>query len=447
MTAASGSEDVMPDSTTIYTLRASGPGGNCSDTVTVTVDPPCEVNSFSATPSTIDKGGTSSLSWTTSDATRASIDQGVGSVTAASGSEDVKPASTTTYTLTGSGPGGNCSDSVTVTVRQPMASIEAASTTITQGESTTLSWSTKNVTRASINPGIGVTVTPNTAGSTSVSPATKTTYTLTAINSADVTLEPSVTINVTPKRCVVGSFSATPSTITAGGKSSLSWTTNDATSASIDQGVGSVTPVSGGSVSVSPTATTTYTLTASGSGGNCSDSVTVTVTQPVPTANLEANPTEFFGLTDPVDLTWSTSHATSASIDNGVGSVTPVAVGTVTVYPEITTTYTLTASGPGGTAYASVEVFNVDNQRVLTASLTADSTTITQGGSTTLSWTTEGADSASIDQGVGSVTPVSGGSVSVSPTATTTYTLTATSGEGDDAVSVTDSVTVTVTAP
>lgn len=71
----------------------------------------------------------------------------------------------------------------------------------------------------------------------------------------------------------------------------------------------------------------------------------------------------------------------------------------------------------------------------------ANPTTIASGSSTTLSWTTSGALSVSINQGVGIVTGTT--SVTVSPTTTITYVLTATNGFG----SVTRSVTVTVSSP
>jgi YD repeat-containing protein len=75
-----------------------------------------------------------------------------------------------------------------------------------------------------------------------------------------------------------GTFSASPTSITTGGSSTLSWTSTNATAATIDNGVGSVTPVSAGSVSVSPTTTTTYTLTLTGAGGQITLQATVTVT-------------------------------------------------------------------------------------------------------------------------------------------------------------------------
>ncbi|KAF0165297.1 MAG: OmpA/MotB domain-containing protein, partial [Caulobacteraceae bacterium] len=53
-------------------------------------------------------------------------------------------------------------------------------------------------------------------------------------------------------------LTATPGAIASGGSSTLTWTSTNATSVSINQGVPTISPVSGGSVSVSPTATTVY---------------------------------------------------------------------------------------------------------------------------------------------------------------------------------------------
>lgn len=78
-----------------------------------------------------------------------------------------------------------------------------------------------------------------------------------------------------------------------------------------------------------------------------------------------------------------------------------------------------------------------------TCTLTASPSTISQGGSSTLSWTTTGnPTSASIDNGVGTVNPA-GGSTNVMPSASTTYTL----GVSNTAGSDTCSAMVTVTGP
>ena len=76
----------------------------------------------------------------------------------------------------------------------------------------------------------------------------------------------------------IDEFAASPSTITAGQSSTLSWITTDATSVSIDRIVGTQ-PLSG-SLLVSPATTTTYALTAVGPGGSASVDTTVKVVGP-----------------------------------------------------------------------------------------------------------------------------------------------------------------------
>jgi OOP family OmpA-OmpF porin len=68
--------------------------------------------------SSVDPGGCTNLNWSTTNATSSSIDQGVGSVDA-SGTRQVCPSSTTTYTLTANGAGGTRTSSATVTVKAP----------------------------------------------------------------------------------------------------------------------------------------------------------------------------------------------------------------------------------------------------------------------------------------------------------------------------------------
>jgi peptidoglycan-associated lipoprotein len=55
-----------------------------------------------------------------------------------------------------------------------------------------------------------------------------------------------------------------------------------------------------------------------------------------------------------VTLTWSSTNATSLSLSPGIGTVT--AEGTQPVTPQDSTTYTLTATGPGGSADANVHI-------------------------------------------------------------------------------------------
>jgi peptidoglycan-associated lipoprotein len=74
--------------------------------------------SLQANPTSINTGDTTTLSWTSTDATQLTISPGVGAVTA-QGSTRVTPSDSTTYTITASGPGGSADSSVRVTVAAP----------------------------------------------------------------------------------------------------------------------------------------------------------------------------------------------------------------------------------------------------------------------------------------------------------------------------------------
>jgi peptidoglycan-associated lipoprotein len=74
--------------------------------------------SIQASPTSINKGQSTTLSWTSTDATQLTVAPDVGSVNA-QGSTTVSPADSTTYTITASGPGGSADSSVRVTVNTP----------------------------------------------------------------------------------------------------------------------------------------------------------------------------------------------------------------------------------------------------------------------------------------------------------------------------------------
>jgi pimeloyl-ACP methyl ester carboxylesterase len=157
-----------------YVLTVSG--------LTGTVSPPV-VNNFTATPSTITTGQSSVLSWSTTNATTVVI-SGVAGAQSGQGSTTVNPGATTTYTLTATGSGGSASATTTIVVQSAISpaivSFVANPSTITSGQSSTLSWATTNATTVSIS---GVAGTQSANSSVSVSPATTKTYTLTATGS------------------------------------------------------------------------------------------------------------------------------------------------------------------------------------------------------------------------------------------------------------------------
>lgn len=108
---------VSPNSDTTYTLEATNAGGSDSAQTNVDVTQPPNITSFTASPSTINQGGSSTLSWTVSgEVTSLSINQSVGDVTGQS-SKSVSPGSTTTYRLTATNGAGSDTATVKVTVQ------------------------------------------------------------------------------------------------------------------------------------------------------------------------------------------------------------------------------------------------------------------------------------------------------------------------------------------
>ena len=320
------------------------------------------IGSFAATPASITSGQSSTLAWTLSGGapTTLSINNSVGSVLNSS-SRSVSPTATTTYTLTASNSAGSVTRTVTVTVTPAVVapligSFTATPTSITSGQSSTLAWTLSGgaPTTLSINSSVG-----SVLGSSSraVSPTATTTYTLTATNSAG-TVSQNVTVTVTPTVVapVIGSFTATPASITSGQSSTLGWTLSGGapTTLTISNGVGTVT---GTSRAVSPTATTTYALTASNSAGSVTRSVTVTVNSAVAlpvVSSFTATPASITsGQSSTLSWTLTGGTATTLTISNGVGTVTGTSR---TVLPTVTTTYTLTASNSAGSATRSVNV-------------------------------------------------------------------------------------------
>jgi peptidoglycan-associated lipoprotein len=80
---------------------------------------PPTVSQFSAEPTSIQRGQSSTLRWeVTGDVTSVSIDQAIGTVQN-TGNRRVFPSDSTTYTLTATGPGGRVTSAATVSVTAP----------------------------------------------------------------------------------------------------------------------------------------------------------------------------------------------------------------------------------------------------------------------------------------------------------------------------------------
>ena len=122
--ALSGSTAVSPQQTTDYILVAFGPGGETWRSVRISVAPPVSVPTtanLSAEPSTIEFGGSSTLRWSTTNASSVRLAD-VGPVEA-SGFLRVTPTESTTYRLLVTGSGGTIQREVEVTLTAPATPI------------------------------------------------------------------------------------------------------------------------------------------------------------------------------------------------------------------------------------------------------------------------------------------------------------------------------------
>ncbi len=376
-----GPINVSPTETTTYTLACTGDYGPITKTVTIIVTEPSLTNqppvitSTTATPSTLTlPTNTSTLTTNATDEdgdpltytwTRTSGDEtGVSLTNAnqATATATFTKAGTYTFTVSVSDGTDTVTDTVTVTVNSaplpPTTTLTLSNNPIETGDSTTLSWNSTNTTSCTASGNWSGT--KATTGTEIITPSTAGTYTYTlACTGTDGTDTKSVTLTVsdpdpgTPDPDPTVSLIATPSTITNGDTTTLTWSTNNVVT-SCSAPWTSHTTKSGTQV-VSPTATTNYTITCTDGTKTTTDSTTVTVTaQPAPTVSLSSNRTT---LTEGESLTlsWNTTNATSCTAAGNWSGTKSINSGSETITPTTTGTYTyiLTCTGPGGSANQS----------------------------------------------------------------------------------------------
>ena len=349
--------NVSPTATTTYTLTVTpSVGAAITQTATVTVTPAAIITGFTANPTTIEAGSSSSLTAVFSGGTGVITP---GNISVTSGTPvSVSPTTTTTYTLTvtpTTGTAVTATATVTVDPVPTITSFTANPTTISSGSSQLTAVFSGGT--GMIAPG-NISVTSNTP--VSVSPTTTTTYTLTVtppVGTVNATSQTTVTVS---SGASITSFNATPNQIEAGTSTQLV--------GYFAGGTGVITPgnisaTSGTAVSVSPTTTTTYTLTVTPTGGGTAVTKTATVTvYPVPViSTFSANP---------ATIVAGNSSSLTANFTGGTAVITPgnisVTSGTpVSVSPTATTTYTLTVTPPVGLAVTQTTTVTVQNSVVV----------------------------------------------------------------------------------
>jgi hypothetical protein len=272
----------------------------------------------------------------------------------------------------GSGGGSSPAASGAASPTPGITAFGANPAAVTSGQSATLAWAVSVGTTLRLDPEVG----PVTGTSVTVHPAATTLYTLTATNGAGAATATATVLVVPPPS--VSSFTAARTILTQGASTTFLPVFANASSASVDGGVGTV--ASGVAVTVAPAATTTYTLTVQGQGGPVTSTLTITVVPAASIAAFTASPATLAAGAS-AQLTAAFAGGT-ATLDHGLGPVTagaPMGTGAL----GGSTTYLLTVTNPAGdsvTASATVTV----GQAVAITSFTAASPTLTAGASTTL---------------------------------------------------------------
>jgi hypothetical protein len=297
---------------------------------------------------------------------------------------------------------GPASNEASITLTTSTAPPTATLTGTLSGTNTAnVSWTTTNATSITLN-GTAVAA----SGSATFTISTATTYTLVATGPGG-SVTRTVTVTPAPTATLTATLSGTNT-------ANVSWTTANATSVTLN---GAAVAVNG-SATFTISTTTTYTLVATGPGGSVTRTRTVT---PAPTASLTAT----LSGTNTANVSWATTNATTVTLNGAAVAASGSASFTISA----STTYTLVATGPGGSVTRTA---TVTPSGAPTASITGS----LSGSTATVSWNTTNATSATINN----IAVQLSGTAQVQISQTTTFTLVAT-GPGGTA---TASTTVTV---
>jgi hypothetical protein len=315
---------------------------------------------FSANPTSVASGGTTTLTWQTTDANACTASGGWSGSKGTSGTE-TSPAITvnTTFTLTCTNTqGGSSSRSVNVTLASnpaPTVNFSATPGSVAVGGSSTLNWTTSNATSCTGSGGLsGWAGAKATSGSANVGPINAaTTFTLACTGSGGTTTR-NTTINLLAAPTL--NFSANPTTVSAGGRSTLTWNTQNATACTASGAWTGPKATSGSQQSPVINASSTFDLQCTGAGGTTGRSVTVDVgTSPAPTVTISAAPASI-SVNGTTTLTWSSTNATSCTASNGWSGTKATSGSEATSALSNTTTFMLTCTGAGGSGNDSTTV-------------------------------------------------------------------------------------------
>lgn len=212
----------------ITITEKAGPDIATQDKQVVKMKSDLDINRFSANPVDSQPGETCTLSWTTTAAARVTLSPGEYPPLPTSGSVEVRPTYSTTYTLTAFGEGPNISALAHVNINPPGIIFNASSLLVNVGDTVTLTWQVTNARKVYISA-FGERVFPLT-GNIDLQITSTTSVTLRAVNidGEKEKYESTITININPVKIV--SFTKTDGY----GSVELQWEIQSALSARIE---------------------------------------------------------------------------------------------------------------------------------------------------------------------------------------------------------------------
>ena len=433
-----------------FDLSCSGAGGTVSDSISIKVtDAAAPTVNLSASSTSVSYGGSTQLSWVSSNATNCAASGSWSGNRNTSGNSNRNNLTTNqTYTISCSGAGGSASDTVSVSVAAPPApstptvNLTASPSNLSYGGATTLSWNSSNTTNCTASGDWSGNL--NTSGNSNRNNLTSDKiYTLTC-SGAGGSASDTVNVSVAAAPAPTVNLTVSPSTLPFEGSTTLSWSSGNADSCAASGDWSGSRNTSGNSNRNNLTSNKTYTLTCSGDGGSASDTVSVVVAAAptLPTVNLTASSSSlpYEGSTT---LSWSSSNADSCIASGDWSGSRNTSGNSNRNNLTADKTYILTCSGDGGSASDTVNISVAAAPSAPTVNLTASSSSLPYEGSTTLSWSSSNADSCIASGDWSGNQNTSGNSNRNNLTADKTYTLTC-SGDGGSA---SDSVNICVAAP
>jgi hypothetical protein len=249
------------------------------------------INSFTASQTSIQQGGSTFLHFDVTGADKLQIDNGVGDVTGMT-STSVGPNTTTTYTLTATNAGGHVTSSLLLTVvPQPatLTAFTASTTSSASGQPVVLQWTAAHAVAIALtaNPAPTVALPQPAVTDThiTVNPTASTSYTLTVTGASGTTQPAPLSVAVLVAQVPKVVLSSGAASVARGTSAVLSWTSDIPATFTLV-----ATPHAGGTAtrtvlgtitttSARPTVDTDYSIEALGPGGvGTSNAVTVTVT-------------------------------------------------------------------------------------------------------------------------------------------------------------------------